>query len=108
MDPSTIALPPMLRQSLYSYLLPRLASLSALVETVPGVPGLDYPIIAAVPYTNFYCSEMPWPGFYADTEARCQVGNEEIIDHFKRRVLLTFWVARGGVQCIRSKCLYHA
>ncbi|XP_071536645.1 uncharacterized protein [Panulirus ornatus] len=72
-DPSTILLPPMLRQTLYSYLLPRLASLSALVETVPGVPGLDYPIISTVPYTNFYCSDMPWPGFYADTEARCQV-----------------------------------
>lgn len=71
-DPSTILLPPMLRQTLYSYLLPRLASLSALVETVPGVPGLDYPIIGTVPYTNFYCSNMPWPGFYADTEARCQ------------------------------------
>ncbi|XP_069156139.1 mucin-19 [Procambarus clarkii] len=72
-DPSTIVLPPMLRQTLYSYLLPRLASLTALVETVPGVPGLDYPIISTVPYTNFYCSDMPWPGFYADTEARCQV-----------------------------------
>ncbi|KAK3851884.1 hypothetical protein Pcinc_041499 [Petrolisthes cinctipes] len=71
-DPSTIVLPPMLRQTLYSYLLPRLASLTALVETVPGVPGLDYPIIDTVPYTNFYCSDMPWPGFYADTEARCQ------------------------------------
>ncbi|XP_068229131.1 uncharacterized protein [Palaemon carinicauda] len=72
-DPSTIQLPPMLRQTLYSYLLPRLSSLSALVETLPGVPGLDYPIISTVPYTNFYCSNMPWPGFYADTEARCQL-----------------------------------
>ncbi|XP_042242422.1 uncharacterized protein LOC121879721, partial [Homarus americanus] len=72
-DPSSILLPPMLRQTLYSYLLPRLASLTALVETIPGVPGLDYPIISTVPYTNFYCSDMPWPGFYADTEARCQV-----------------------------------
>jgi len=65
-------LPPVLRASLYNYLVPRLMSLAPLTETIPGVPGLDYPIMAVVPYTNFYCSNMPWAGFYADTEARCQ------------------------------------
>ncbi|KAA0202688.1 Cuticle Protein CPAP1 [Hyalella azteca] len=66
------ALPPVLKASLYSYLVPRLMYLAPLTETIPGVPGLDYPIMSTVPYTNFYCTNMPWPGFYADTEARCQ------------------------------------
>ena len=48
-------------------------SLVPLTETIPGVPGLDYPIISSVPYTTLHCQDMPWPGFYADTEARCQV-----------------------------------
>lgn len=69
------ALPQVLRDSLYKYLVPRLMALAPLSETIPGVPGLDYPIMGLVPYTNFYCSNMPWPGFYADTEARCQVFN---------------------------------
>ncbi|KAF2354124.1 Chitin binding domain [Trinorchestia longiramus] len=66
------ALPPVLKASLYNYLVPRLMYLAPLTETIPGVPGLDYPIMSTVPYTNFYCTNMPWPGFYADTEARCQ------------------------------------
>lgn len=37
-----------------------------------GRAGVDYPILSAVPYTNFYCDEQPWPGFYADLETRCQ------------------------------------
>ena len=73
MDPSQVRLPAVLRDTLYSYLLPRLMSLVPLTETIPGVPGLDYPIISSVPYTTLHCQDMPWPGFYADTEARCQV-----------------------------------
>lgn len=37
-----------------------------------GRPGTDYPILSAVPYTNFYCDEQPYPGFFADMETRCQ------------------------------------
>nr|CAD7414031.1 unnamed protein product [Timema poppensis] len=37
-----------------------------------GRPGTDYPVLASVPYTNFYCDEQPYPGFFADTESRCQ------------------------------------
>ncbi|XP_068624478.1 uncharacterized protein [Battus philenor] len=39
---------------------------------IPGKPGTDYPILGAVPYTNFYCDEQPYPGFFADMETRCQ------------------------------------
>lgn len=39
---------------------------------IAGRPGSDYPILPAVPYTNFYCDEQKYPGFFADTETRCQ------------------------------------
>lgn len=37
-----------------------------------GRPGVDYPVLSAIPYTNFYCDEQPYPGFFADMETRCQ------------------------------------
>lgn len=37
-----------------------------------GRPGTDYPVLGTVPYTNFYCDEQPYPGFFADPETRCQ------------------------------------
>lgn len=40
-----------------------------------GRPGTDYPILSAVPYTNFYCDEQKYPGFFADVETRCQGNN---------------------------------
>lgn len=37
-----------------------------------GRPGTDYPILSQVPYTNFYCDDQEYPGFFADMETRCQ------------------------------------
>lgn len=37
-----------------------------------GRPGTDYPILHSVPYTQFYCDEQKYPGFFADTDTRCQ------------------------------------
>lgn len=37
-----------------------------------GKAGTDYPVLGAVPYTNFYCDEQAYPGFFADMETRCQ------------------------------------
>ncbi|EDV48123.1 uncharacterized protein LOC6552981 [Drosophila erecta] len=42
-------------------------------SAIPGVPGVDYPIYAQVPRTNFDCAQQPLPGYYADIEAQCQV-----------------------------------
>ncbi|XP_030374257.1 uncharacterized protein LOC115623853 [Scaptodrosophila lebanonensis] len=42
-------------------------------SAIPGVPGVDYPVYAQVPRTNFDCSQQPLPGYYADIEAQCQV-----------------------------------
>ncbi|KAG4074249.1 hypothetical protein HA402_008658 [Bradysia odoriphaga] len=41
-------------------------------RSIPGRPGTDYPILSAVPYTNFYCDDQPYPGFFADMDTRCQ------------------------------------
>ncbi|KAH8375010.1 hypothetical protein KR200_010930, partial [Drosophila serrata] len=42
-------------------------------SAIPGVPGVDYPIYAQVPRTNFDCLQQALPGYYADIEAQCQV-----------------------------------
>lgn len=42
-------------------------------SAIPGVPGVDYPVYAQVPRTNFDCAQQPLPGYYADIEAQCQV-----------------------------------
>jgi len=45
--------------------------LAWLRESVPGEPGLDYPIYASPPSTVFSCVGRE-PGLYADIEAGCQ------------------------------------
>merc|ERR1719419_2243482 len=44
----------------------------SLEETIPGVPGDDYPIYAQVPETSFLCDGQVDGGYYADPEAECQ------------------------------------
>merc|ERR1712106_68321 len=44
----------------------------SLEETIPGVPGDDYPIFAEVPETSFLCDGQVDGGYYADPEAECQ------------------------------------
>merc|ERR1712019_26089 len=45
----------------------------SLEETIPGIPGDDYPIFAEVPETSFVCDGLVEGGYYADVEAECQV-----------------------------------
>ena len=46
--------------------------LAALGNSIPGVPGEDYPIYAEVPETGFVCDGQVNGGYYADPEAECQ------------------------------------
>ena len=48
------------------------ASGGSLEESVPGVPGEDYPIFSEVPDTSFSCDGQVEGGYYADPEAECQ------------------------------------
>jgi len=47
-------------------------ALAALGNSIPGVPGEDYPIYAEVPETGFSCEGQVDGGYYADPEAECQ------------------------------------
>ncbi|CAH0583026.1 unnamed protein product [Chrysodeixis includens] len=55
-----------------AFLSPSVKEYLELGMAIPGKPGTDYPVLGAVPYTNFYCDEQAFPGFFADMETRCQ------------------------------------
>ena len=40
--------------------------------SVPGEPGLDYPIFSSVQATDFSCSDLVMGGYYADPGQNCQ------------------------------------
>merc|ERR1712112_215338 len=48
------------------------AALAALGNSIPGVPGEDYPIYSEVPESAFSCDGQVDGGYYADPEAECQ------------------------------------
>lgn len=51
-----------------------------LLESVPGTPGEDYPILAEVPETAFSCDGQVEGGYYADAETECQAFHVCTID----------------------------
>merc|ERR1711892_230196 len=66
------------QHAIYSphYMCGALASddpLAGLTNNIPGVPGEDYPIYSEVPETAFACDGQVDGGYYADSEAECQV-----------------------------------
>jgi len=55
--------------------------------SVPGEPGVDYPILATVPSTSFSCVGKAEGGYYADMETGCQVvhtcgGGSKVVNKF--------------------------
>ncbi|XP_034256384.1 uncharacterized protein LOC117654223 [Thrips palmi] len=54
------------------FLSPSVQEYLELGKSIPGRPGTDYPVLGVVPYTNFYCDEQEYPGFFADMDTRCQ------------------------------------
>ena len=43
------------------------------LEEIPGEAGVDFPVLAAVPDTDFSCENRVSGGYYADTQTLCQV-----------------------------------
>jgi len=41
-------------------------------NSIPGEPGVDYPILASVQETSFTCDGLTFGGYYADPEQECQ------------------------------------
>lgn len=72
--------------------------LIAITKSFAGRPGVDYPILSAVPYTNFYCDEQEYPGFFADMETRCQ-------GEFKQSLLLS--ITENHIFFCRLALLWH-
>ena len=54
------------------------SSRGGLSEAVPGRPGEDFPVLSTVPATTFTCTTRQDGGFYADTEAECQVESVDL------------------------------
>ncbi|CAG7732873.1 unnamed protein product [Allacma fusca] len=40
--------------------------------SIPGVPGVDYPILSEIPFTGFDCQLQRYKGFFADVDTKCQ------------------------------------
>ncbi|ODM92394.1 hypothetical protein Ocin01_14288 [Orchesella cincta] len=40
--------------------------------SIPGVPGIDYPILDEIPQTGFDCKNQRYKGFFADIDTKCQ------------------------------------
>merc|ERR1712241_397208 len=47
--------------------------LDMLMNSIPGIPGEDYPIYSEAPETEFSCEGQVNGGYYADPAAECQV-----------------------------------
>jgi len=41
-------------------------------NSIPGEPGVDYPILASVQDSSFTCDGLTFGGYYADVEQQCQ------------------------------------
>ena len=52
--------------------------LAMLRVSVPGRPGLDYPLLASVPVTQFSCRNLT-AGLYPDPATRCQVPDTPLL-----------------------------
>jgi len=55
--------------------------------SVPGEPGVSYPILSSVPTTSFSCVGKAEGGYYADVETGCQVvhtcgGGSRVVNRF--------------------------
>ncbi|CAD6215567.1 GSCOCG00000378001-RA-CDS [Cotesia congregata] len=98
------------------FLSPSVREYLDLGKSIPGRPGTDFPVLGKVPYTNFYCDDQEYPGFFADVETRCQAWHYCDIDgrqatflcpngtQFSQAVLVCDWWF--NVRCELSPKLY--
>ncbi|RWS23480.1 hypothetical protein B4U80_03760, partial [Leptotrombidium deliense] len=64
------------------------------LPNVRGVAGVDFPVYAKIPETNFVCRDMEFPGFYADMETGCQVYHS---CHHRRGLVHSFMCPNGTI-----------
>jgi len=49
-------------------------------DSIPGEPGVDYPIQASIQESSFTCDGLVFGGYYADTEQECQAYHVCLLD----------------------------
>jgi len=49
-------------------------------DSIPGEPGVDYPVQATIQETSFTCDGLVFGGYYADTEQDCQAYHVCLLD----------------------------
>ena len=50
---------------------------------IPGVAGVDFPVLTEIPQTGFDCAAQDFPGIYADMDTDCQVSRMTLLTRTK-------------------------
>jgi len=65
-------------------------------DSIPGEPGIDYPIFAAVEQTAFDCEGKVFGGYYADPEMGCQAYHVCLLDPLSGSMYPTSFLCPNG------------
>jgi len=65
-------------------------------DSIPGEPGVDYPIFSAVEQTQFSCDGKVFGGYYADPEMGCQAYHVCLLDPLRGSMYPTSFLCPNG------------
>lgn len=65
-------------------------------DSIPGEPGVDYPIFGAVEQTSFSCEGKVFGGYYADPEMGCQAYHVCLLDPLSGSMYPTSFLCPNG------------
>jgi len=65
-------------------------------DSIPGEPGVDYPIFSAVEQTQFDCEGKVFGGYYADPEMGCQAYHVCLLDPLSGSMYPTSFLCPNG------------
>jgi len=65
-------------------------------DSIPGEPGVDYPIFSAVEQTQFDCDGKVFGGYYADPEMGCQAYHVCLLDPLSGSMYPTSFLCPNG------------
>ena len=65
-------------------------------DSIPGEPGVDYPIFSAVEQTTFSCDGKVFGGYYADPEMGCQAYHVCLLDPLSGSMYPTSFLCPNG------------
>jgi len=65
-------------------------------ESIPGEPGVDYPIFTKAEATSFSCDDKVFGGYYADPEMGCQAYHVCLLDPLGGSMYPTSFICPNG------------